>query len=311
MAVASRREGGAFAPAHVTGVFAPRLEEKDPRARGSVGAGLVLGPGARAVARFRPGSRRAVRLSSNVAGRLPISTEVARRLIAGRSGTLAVRLVQEMPVGCGFGTSAGGALATGLAVGSVLRAPRRRAVEVAHLADLFGRGGLGGVAAILGGGLELRLRPGIPPFGRVVHRRVTATVLVGTLGRPLRSPEVLSDRRRLERFRVGEELLDELAADPTLSTFWDVAEVFTERAGLASRGLGTVLRGLRRRGARAFQAMFGETFVAGLPDGASGRAVLRWLSTRSIPSRAVPISAHGAREEPQGTTGARGPSASP
>src|SRR5271154_6986697 len=40
------RRARAFAPAHVTGYFSPDLGSRDPRGRGSVGAGLVLDAGA-------------------------------------------------------------------------------------------------------------------------------------------------------------------------------------------------------------------------------------------------------------------------
>jgi pantoate kinase len=293
--LASRRLARAFAPHHVTGLFSPSLEARDPRARGSVGAGLVLDRGVTAIAEWEPGRRRRIDLESSPGARLEISGEVTRRLLAERTGRLRVRLEHALPIGQGFGASAAGALATGLAVASVLGVPERRAVEVAHLAELFGRGGLGGVAAILGGGLELRLRPGVPPFGQVRHRRVRADLIVGVVGPPIPSAGLLGGRRAAERFRKGTELLEELARAPDLNRFWEASSAFTEAVGLASPRLRSVLGGLRLRGAHAVQTMFGESFLASRPPGASSARIVRWLTEQGVRFWEVGTGARGAR----------------
>lgn len=188
-----------------------------------------------------------------------------------------MELAHDLPIGQGFGTSAAGALATGLAVAELVGAGRRKATEVAHLADLFGEGGLGGVAAILGGGLELRRSPGIPPYGKVARRPLSGEIVVGTVGGPLPSPEILRRPRYRARFARGRRLVDALGVRPGEGAFWDAAEAFTTLAGLSSPQLEGLLRGLRRRGARAAQAMFGAAFFARLPAGARGREALRWI----------------------------------
>lgn len=294
MADVPARRGDAFAPSHVTGLVVPRLDARDPRARGSLGAGIVLGVGVTASATWRPAARPSVRLSSNVGRELPISREAARRLLAHRPGRLDVRLDHRLPVGHGFGSSAAGALATALAVSGAVGLPRSRAVEVAHLADLFGQGGLGGVAAILGGGLEVRLRPGIPPFGRSVRLRLDAPVALGTVGRPIPTGRLLSDAAWLRRFERAQRFYDALLDDRTADGFWTASEGFTEAVGLASPALRALLRGLRRRGARAAQAMFGTSFLAELPGGPAGAATRDWLRRRRVAFLETPAARQGA-----------------
>ena len=286
--------GRAFAPSHVTGLVVPRTEARDPRARGSVGAGLVLSTGVIATATWRPGSRRSVALSSDRPASLEISEVVARRLLGARPGRLSVALTHPLPIGQGFGASAAGALATGLAVADALGLPPRKAVEVAHLADLFGGGGLGGVAAILGGGLEVRLRPGLPPHGRIVRRPRSDRLLVGTVGRPLRTGTVLRDPGHQRSFDAGETLLTRLGRRPTWDRFWDVSEAFTDEVDLAVPRLRDVLRGLRRRGSRAAQAMFGGSFFATLPSPAAARSVARWLRRSGATVWPVAVGSQGA-----------------
>ncbi len=269
----------AFAPGHVTGVFAPAVVARDPRGRGSTGAGVVLELGALATAEFRPGAPNAVRIVSDVRAPLPISMDVARRLRPRARGTLTVRLRHELPIGQGFGMSAAGALATALAVTALTGASRTGAVRAAHLADLFGEGGLGGVAAIAGGGgVEFRVRGGIPPWGRVVRRDLPGRLLVGVVGGPLPSPRLLRNPRFLARVRDASAALPSLLEAPDVVGFFDASERFTDRLGLASPVVRRVLRGLRRRGWWAAQAMFGRSFFARPKLAAGPRDDLRWLS---------------------------------
>jgi pantoate kinase len=285
----------AFAPAHVTGIFAPEVRSHDPRARGSTGAGVVLELGVHATAEFRPGATSSVRLLADVTVPLPISEEVARRLRPRTPGRLTVRLRHQLPIGQGFGMSAAGASATALAVAGVARRTRSQAMETAHLADLFGGGGLGGVAGIAGGGgLEFRTRPGIPPWGRVLHRDLPGTVLVGVTGGPLPSPRLLRSPGFLRRVAEASEPLDSLLRLPSPTHFFAASERFTDGLGLAPPPLARTLRALRRRGAWAAQSMFGRSFFARPKNGSARHAVIRWLERAGVPALELASARRGA-----------------
>lgn len=291
MTVPRTRWARAFAPGHVTGVFRPDVTNPDTRGRGSVGAGVVLELGVWAEARYTPGARSRVHVADDGRGPYPISEDVARRMARRLSGAVTVRLTHELPVGQGFGTSAAGALATALAVGSLAGRTRREAVRVAHLADLFGGGGLGGVSSILGGGLEVRTRAGIPPWGEVLHRPFPSALLIGVVGRPIPSPTVLRSAEALGRIVRASRGWEELGRRPTPERLLRWSERFTDRAGLSPRPVTRVVRALRGRGAWAAQAMFGGSFFA-LPRSARAReGCVDWL--RSAGLRAVEL--HAAR----------------
>jgi pantoate kinase len=206
-----------------------------------------------------------------------------------------VEIRHDLPVGQGFSMSASGALAAALAVARVWGVPRQRAIEVAHLSDLFGGGGLGGVAAILGGGLEVRTRPGIPPWGHVTHRMIERPVLVGVVGPPIPSPRILGDSRVLDRIVRAARDLDSLGPRPDFEDFFVASERFTDRAGLAPKRLRDVVRGVRRRGGRAAQAMFGESFFASVPNEATRTKVLEWLRRGTVRAVELDLDRHGAR----------------
>ncbi len=283
--VEAGRAAAAFAPGHVTGLFAPSESGQDPRARGSVGAGIVLSLGATATARYRPGGARRVVVTGETPGELPISTDVADRLLARRRGELSVSIVHDLPIGQGLGMSAAGALATALAVAQLVGVPRERAIEVAHLADLFGGGGLGGVAAILGGGLEVRSVPGIPPWGSVRHRAFKGPIFVVIAGPPIPTREALADPGFLARAEAsahGPLVALRRRADP--ERFFTAAEAFTDAIGLARPELLRAIAELR--GARAWvaQAMFGNCLFA-LPESPGGRdRLIELLEARRWPA---------------------------
>jgi pantoate kinase len=253
----------------------------------------VLELGATAVAAWNPGpSRRTV--TSDIPGPLPITDDVVDRLAAERGGRLTVRLTHQLPVGQGFGMSAAGALATALAVASVCGVPRSKAIEVAHLAELFGGGGLGGVAAILGGGLEIRTRAGVPPFGRVLHRPFDRALIVGVLGRPIPSPEILHRPQLMDRIStVGTELL----ADPAVRSpvgFLEASEIFSDRVAIAPPAVVRVLRAVRARGAWAAQAMFGRSVFV-VPRHRAARAkVFALLESHHVRAAELATSRRGA-----------------
>ncbi|MCI4346377.1 MAG: hypothetical protein L3K07_06450 [Thermoplasmata archaeon] len=188
---------------------------------------------------------------------------MARRLLGPRRGSLELFLSHELPVGCGFGMSAAGALATALATAAALGEDRALAIQTAHLAELFGGGGLGGVAAILGGGLEVRTAPGLPPWGAVRHRTVEGSVWIATLGRPLPSPPLLRNAAFLGRVaEAGQPGLKRLGSPPSLDRLMTESERFTDRLGLAPPQMRRTLASLRRAGARAAQAMLGRSLFA-------------------------------------------------
>ncbi|HTT72677.1 MAG TPA: sugar kinase [Thermoplasmata archaeon] len=298
MEATHERYGRAFAPGHVTGIFAPAEGARDPRARGSRGAGIVLSLGVTATAAFRPGRRRRLVVSSDAGTPLPISEEAARHLAPEEPGTLRVHLEHALPIGQGFGMSAAGATATALAVGALSDVAPRRAFEVAHLADLLGGGGLGGVAAIAGGGLEVRDRPGIPPFGHVLHRPVDRPLFLGVVGPALPSPRILGDPMALARVAAASPELDALVRTPDLATFFAASERFTDAVGLAPPTLRRTLAALRWQGAWAAQAMFGRSFFAMPRTPGARSAVLGWLERSGVRAVEVAPGRRGARRLP-------------
>jgi pantoate kinase len=285
-----------FAPGHLTGLFRPELTARDPRGRGSRGAGVVLEIGATARVTVWPSERARVSVRDARDRPLPITELALRHLGVPEPLRIEVRVEHALPVGQGFGMSAAGTLAAALAVAKLAGLPSARAVAAAHLAELFGGGGLGGVAAILGGGLEVRVAPGIPPWGTVVHSPFAPALLLGVLGGPLPSPGLLEDSRFLTRVEsAAGDALDRIGPHPLPEEFLSASQRFTDRLGLAPPGVRRLLQGLRLRGAWAAQAMFGRSFFAVAPSPRVRSKVLAYLAERQVAAIEVRSGRAGAR----------------
>ena len=260
----SSEEARAFAPGHVTGLFAPVTPGNDVRAWGSVGLGIVLNKGARVRARARKGSGSSLQVHSPTHSRgLSITEKAVRGLwdSAPYPGSIDVEVVHELPVARGLGMSAAGTLAASLAVAKLLHLPESAAVVAAHTAEVEGHGGLGGVPAILGGGVEVRRTAGIPPFGKIERTPFGMPVLVACLPQPLESPPLLGDAAFLAQVtRAAQDLLDAVPSPPVpTDSLMQLSSRFTERLSLATPPLKEGLDLLRHRGIVAAQAMLGNT----------------------------------------------------
>ena len=112
-------------------------------------------------------------------------------------------------------------------------------ISAAHRADILSKGGLGDVVAQARGGIEMRLAPGIPPFGEVhtvpVGLDDTPSVAFIILGDDIdTSSFLLSPLKRRMVNGSGHEALKNLLEDPSLETLMKESYRFSSTAKLQS-----------------------------------------------------------------------------
>ena len=175
----------------------------------------------------------------------------------------------EVPIGMGFGTSAGGALTAGLALAEAIRLPLtyNQIGKVAHIAEIQCQTGLGTVSSLTFiGGLVLVVEPGAPGICKIDRIPLSPhyMVVVGFYQTQIPKKSILSSpEKKQEINRYGKKTLDAILADPSLENFLDSCWVFSQKSGFATKNVRQLVKVAKKAGAvGAAQNMIGEAVHA-------------------------------------------------
>ncbi len=258
-------EAWGYAPGHITGLFSIYDSEKDWRAKGSRGLGICIDRGAVAKVKVSAGGG----IFAQVNGKRAKVTEFAIKKAleeVGKEYRVEAEIKTYMPEGQGFGMSGAGTLATMVALGKILRLQEEQVLLYSHMAEIVHRTGLGDVVAEYFGGAEVRVIPGIPPYGMIETLRVPKdlSIYVGVVGERIRTSKVLSEielRRRINS--VGDDLLEEfLDSDRSLEEMISLSYEFCMEIGLASERVKEALKEIWSSGGMGSQCMIGNSIFA-------------------------------------------------
>jgi pantoate kinase len=255
----------AYSPCHVTGFFEIHDEAEDPLRRGSKGAGISLEMGVvTSVSLRRSAKSRAHFKINGLTCELPVSANVVKKLLSKSSEIYEVIVEHSVlaPMGAGFGTSGAGALSLALALNEALGAElsREEAAQVAHLAEVECRTGLGTVITELYGGFEVRTEPGAPGVGKLKRLPLSGDyfVVAVSLG-PISTKAMLGDRSVRRRINeAGRSAMTAFMRSPSLGSFLGLSRKFSDEIGLESDRIRCILRNTDEQGLRCSMNMFGE-----------------------------------------------------
>lgn len=258
----------AFCPGHVTGFF-EICPSENVLAMGSRGAGMCLSLGATATVEIEESKKQTIdiRLDGKKAD-APVTRTAVKYLLADKKLAVDVKIVHDLPLSQGFGMSAAGALSTTIALARELDVRRQTAFEAAHIAEITHKSGLGDVSALRRGGITVRVKPGLPPKGRVVSITGTPIVVLAVLGRGLRTSTVLSNPTKRKKINAsGGRTVDSLLREPTLDKLMELSYEFAVESGLATKRIIEATSAASKLG-RASMAMLGNSvFAVGDADG--------------------------------------------
>lgn len=262
------RVAKAFSPSHITGFFQIVSESRNPLFVGSRGAGVCLKCGVKTLVKIEKASRFKFQVSIN--GLVSGSAEVSRHLINMfssrfkdvRNSEILVEHYVDVPVGAGFGASGSAALSLALALNEAfgLGMSRIEAAQLAHVAEVECKTGLGTVAAEVFGGVEVRVKAGAPGIGQII--RIPApkdcVVVCLTLG-SLSTKRILTDNDVCRRVNIyGGQLVDKIVEAPNLSNFMSFSRYFADRLGLVSDRVRKIFNAADEAGFVVSMPMFGE-----------------------------------------------------
>jgi len=173
----------------------------------------------------------------------------------------------DIPIGAGFGSSAAGALTTGLALSKALELPLtyNQIGRIAHVAEIQCKTGLGTVGPLMLGGCVITVEPGAP--GISVIDRIPLSddymIVAGVFGSTPTKQVLASAEKRREINRYGRRTLEVILAEPSVENFMTCCQDFAEKAGFMTARVRHLVKLAEKAGAvGAAQNMVGEAVHA-------------------------------------------------
>jgi len=269
------RKASAFSPAHVTGFFQICDKSENPLYKGSKGAGFSIKNGVKTTVKIRDAEKTSVKVKINncIVENAEVSKKVVNLFLnkfhLKQSYEILIEHEIAVPIGMGFGTSGAGALSLALALNEALKLglSKIEAAQIAHIAEVECKTGLGTVIAETFGGIEIRTKPGAPGIGEVKNiepdgNYIVASVFFGSSStkKALTNTEI---RRKINA--VGEKLTSRLLKNPTVKNFMVLSRIFAEETGLISERARKVLDELDRNGILGSIPIFGDAVFTLIP----------------------------------------------
>jgi len=294
------RRARAYSPAGISSFFGISDREIDgrpisnPLKVGAIGGGFVISRGVRTevqVERSRK-DRFTVFLNGQRSGDATVTQTVIRSILGKASlhAKVTVRHAIEPPIGCGYGTSGAGALSTALALSQALDLSMtyHEIGQIAHVAEIKCRTGLGTVGPLMVGGNVVTIKPGAPGLGVIdqIPLKSNYRVVTGCFG-PVSKRVVLGNHTLHSRINTyGRLALKTILRKPNLNNFLSTSQKFAEKTGFMTERVQKLLRAMENSGAvGAAQNMLGEAAHALVEEGEARKvrkAIKRYLVEKQI-----------------------------
>jgi pantoate kinase len=224
-------KGIAFAPGHISAFFEPVYSDQIMDKSGSCGAGINISLGALSQVTVQPASHHIIIVRINRSPSNAPVTKLALKYLVGEPPLrITIDTILDLPISQGFGMSAGGALSSTLALADILNLPRENAVKAAHYAEFQLRTGLGDVIASSFGGIEIRRKAGLPPWGMQGHIPGKFDLVLCVIGKEIKTKKILSDPLQLWKIAsYGRYCTKKLLEKPSVEHLFSLAWEFTRK----------------------------------------------------------------------------------
>ncbi len=245
----SRHKSQAFAPAAISSFFEIRDMQNgkpisDLAQVGAVGGGFGLSKGVTTKITAEAAANNKVDVSINAKPAVEAKTtiKVISKLLSQTTNKYHVTVDHHIavPVGMGFGTSAGGALTAGLALKEALALPLtyNQIGKIAHVAEIQCQTGLGTVSSLtFTGGCVLVVEAGAPGICKIDRIPISPKYVVVAGFLPSRIPKgpIFSSLERKKQINgFGRETLEAILLKPCLENFLSQSWQFSQKAGFAT-----------------------------------------------------------------------------
>ncbi len=272
------KKAKAFAPGAISSFFEIHDTENnmpivDLEKIGAVGGGFGLEKGVITTVSAHEAEKNSINIfiNSKPAAQAKTTKQVIETLLTKTETKYAITVEHkiEVPIGTGFGTSAGGALTAGLALREALGLPLtyNQIGKIAHVAEIQCQTGLGTVSSLtFSGGCVLVVEPGAPGICQIDRIPLTPDYIIVAgffLSNILTKSLLSSPEKKREINHYGQETLKAILAQPSLENFLDCCWEFSQKAGFATDKIRKLVAAAKKAGAvGAAQNMIGEAVHA-------------------------------------------------
>ncbi len=273
-----KKTAKAFAPAAISSFFEIHDSQKgkpiaDLEKVGAIGGGFGLKKGVNTKVTLQETQKNNVTvfINSTTAPQAKTTMRVVEAILSKTNSKYDVKVEHQIdvPIGTGFGTSAGGALTAGLALREALEMPLtyNQIGKIAHVAEIQCQTGLGTVSSLtFSGGCVLVVEPGAPGICQIDRIPITPDYMVvaGYLNPTIRKETVLSSPKKKKEIKgYGRKTLEAILDEPNLENFLDCCWEFSQKAGFATEKICQLVKSAKKAGAvGAAQNMIGEAVHA-------------------------------------------------
>lgn len=273
----SSKTAKAFAPAAISSFF--QIYDTQGGAKitdieriGAIGGGFGLQKGVNTQITLKKAALNSVEvfINSKLEPQARTSKAVVESLIAKTQEKYAVKVRHQInvPIGMGFGTSAGGALTAGLALKEALDLPLtyNDIGKIAHASEIQCQTGLGTVSSLtFSGGCVLVVEPGAPGICQLDRIPLTSdyVIVAGYHQEKISKTLLASPEKKRQINCYGKKTLEAIIAEPSLENFMECCWNFAQKAGFASQNVRELVEVAKKAGAvGAAQNMIGQAVHA-------------------------------------------------
>ncbi len=258
-------------PSSITGFFSIR-KHKNLLKKGSLGAGVVI----------EEGVKTQIKISKSTSGRLEIHTYINNRECECATTKRAVQIFFDkfadkldieipcridvfheinVPIAQGFGTSAGMALGVVKCLNDFfnIKLTLKDVGDIAHLAEVLEKTGLGSVVGELSRGIFIRLKEGAPSVANVESIRYEGFFVCAKVGEPILTKNIISRKSFIKKInKIGDVCLKEFIKEKTPKNFLKLSRYFAQNLKIGSKEVFRKIKILENRGYIFSQTMIGN-----------------------------------------------------
>jgi pantoate kinase len=271
------KQAKAFAPAAISSFFQiydtqDGAKITDLEKLGAIGGGFGLQKGVKTQVTAKKATQNSVEvfINSKLEPQAKTTKAVVEQLLTKTQQRYAVKVDHkiEVPIGMGFGTSAGGALTVGLALKEALDLPLtyNDIGKIAHVSEIQCQTGLGTVSSLtFSGGCVLVVEPGAPGICQLDRIPLTSdyVIVAGYYQKKISKTLLSSPEKKRQINSYGKKALDAILAEPSIENFIECCWDFAQKAGFASQNIRQLVAAAEKAGAvGAAQNMIGEAVHA-------------------------------------------------